>query len=81
MTMAIPSRKDRIRPVELLSLSGGLALFSGLIVLMATRDIVLSLISLALVFIVVLVVLAMLTLAARPTGDEQLDIDEQNSTH
>lgn len=81
MTMAVPSRKDQIRPVELLSLSGGLALFSGLIVLMATRDIILTLIVLALVFIVVLVVLAMLTLAARPTGDEQLDLDEQNSTH
>jgi hypothetical protein len=81
MTMAVPSRKDRIRPVELLSLSGGMALFSGLIVLMATRDILLTLIVLALVFIVVLVVLAMLTLAAQPTGDEQLDIDEQNSTH
>jgi len=81
MTMAVPSRKDRIRPVELLSLSGGMALFSGLIVLMATRDVILTLIVLALVFIVVLVVLAMLTLAARPTGDEQLDLDEQNSTH
>jgi len=81
MTMAVPSRKDRIRPVELLSLSGGMALFSGLIVLMATRDLILTLIVLALVFIVVLVVLAMLTLAARPTGDEQLDLDEQNSTH
>lgn len=81
MTMAVPSRKDRIRPIELLSLSGGLALFSGLIVLMATRDIILTLIVLALVFIVVLVVLAMLTLAARPTGEEQLDLDEQNSTH
>jgi hypothetical protein len=81
MTMAIASRKDRIRPAELLSLSGGLALFAGLIVLMATRDIILSLVVVALVFIVVLVVLAMLTLAAKPTGDEQLDIDEQNSAH
>jgi uncharacterized membrane protein len=79
--MAVPSRKDRIRPVELLSLSGAMAVFSGLIVLMATRDMVLSLVVLALVFIVVLIVLAMLTLAARPTGAEQIDIDEQNSTH
>jgi hypothetical protein len=81
MTMAVPSRKERIRPVELLSLSGGMALFSGLIVLMATRDLILTFIVLALVFIVVLVVLAMLTLAAGPTGDEKLDLDEQNSTH
>lgn len=79
--MAVPSRKDRIRPVELLSLSGAMAVFSGLIVLMATRDLVITFIVLALVFIVVLIVLAMLTLASRPTGAEQIDIDEQNSTH
>jgi hypothetical protein len=79
--MTVPAKKDRIRPVELLALAAGFALFAGLVVLMSTRDIVLSLIFCGLAFIVVLVVLAMLTLAMRPTGDEQLDIDEQNSAH
>jgi peptidoglycan/LPS O-acetylase OafA/YrhL len=79
--MTVPTKKDRIRPVELLALAAGFALFAGLIVLMSTRDVVLALIFFGLAFIVVLVGLAMLTLAARPTGNEQLDIDEQNSSH
>jgi protein-S-isoprenylcysteine O-methyltransferase Ste14 len=76
--VAKPSRKDRTRPVELLVLSGVMAVFTGLIVLMSTRDIVLSLIFLGIAFIVVLVVLAMLVLAVRPDGEELTDIDEQN---
>jgi membrane protein implicated in regulation of membrane protease activity len=76
--VAQPSRKDRTRPVELLVFSGVLAVFTGLIVLMATREIVLSLIFAGIAFIVALVVLAMLVLAVRPTGEEQDDLDEQN---
>jgi len=76
--MTEPSRRDRTRPVELLALAGGFGLFTGLVVLLSTRDLVLSLIFAGVAFIVGLVVLAMLALATRPTGDEQLDIDEQN---
>jgi protein-S-isoprenylcysteine O-methyltransferase Ste14 len=76
--VAKPSRKDRTRPVELLVLSGVMAVFTGLIVLMSTRDIVLSLIFLGIAFIVVLVILAMLVLAVRPDGEELTDLDEQN---
>ena len=76
--MAKPSRKDRTKPVELLVLSGVMAVFTGLIVLMSTRDIVLSLIFLGIAFIVVLVVLAMLVLAVRPDGEELTDLDEQD---
>jgi len=79
--MTAPTKKDKVRPAELLALATGFALFAGLVVLMSTRDIVLSLIFLGLAFIVVLVTLAMLTLSTRPTGDELLDIDEQNSSH
>ena len=42
-----PSRRARTRPAELLGLSGVLALFVGLTVLMSTRDVVLALIFLA----------------------------------
>jgi uncharacterized membrane protein len=73
-----PSRRDRTRPVELLLISAVLAIFIGLVVLMSTRQVVLALIFLGVAFIVALVVLAMLALAVRPTGDEQLDIDEQD---
>jgi protein-S-isoprenylcysteine O-methyltransferase Ste14 len=78
LIVAKPSRKDRTRPAELLVLSGVMAVFTGLVVLMSTRDIVLSLIFTGIAFIVVVMVLAMLVLAIRPTGDEQIDLDEQN---
>jgi hypothetical protein len=78
LIVAKPSRKDRTRPVELLVLSGVMAVFTGLIVLMSTRDVILSVIFLGIAFIVVLVVLAMLVLAVRPDGDELTDLDEQN---
>jgi protein-S-isoprenylcysteine O-methyltransferase Ste14 len=73
-----PSRKDRTKPAEILVLSGVMAVFAGLIVLMSTRDIVLSLIFTGLAFIVALVIMAMLVLAVRPDGEEQIDLDEQN---
>lgn len=74
-----PSRRDRSRPLELLGLSVGFALFVGLVVLMATRGLVLALIFTGVAFIVSLVVLAMLALAVRPTGDEQLDLLAQDA--
>ena len=76
--MAQPNRKDRTKPVELLVLSGVMSVFTGLIALMSTRDIVLALIFTGIAFIVVLVVLAMLVLAVRPDGDELTDLDEQD---
>ena len=76
--MSKPSRKDRTKPAEILVLSGVMAVFAGLIVLMSTRDIILSLIFTGLAFIVALVIMAMLVLAVRPDGEEQIDLDEQN---
>jgi len=73
-----PSRKDRTRPAELLILSGGIAVFVGLIVLMSTRQWILALIFAGVGFILTLVVLAMLALAVRPDGEEQLDLDDQD---
>jgi membrane protein implicated in regulation of membrane protease activity len=73
-----PSRRDRTRPLELLALSGGFALFAGLVVLMSTREPVLALVFAGIAFIVSLVVLAMLALAVRPDKDEKLDLDEQD---
>ena len=76
--MSSPSRKDRTRPVELLVLSGILGLFAGLVVFMSTREIILALIFLGIAFIVSLVVLAMLSLAVQPTGEEKIDLAEQD---
>jgi len=76
--MNAPSRRDRTRPAELIAIASGLAIFAGLVVLMSTREVILSLIFLGIAFIVALVVLAMLALAVQPTGDEKLDILEQD---
>jgi hypothetical protein len=77
--MPAPSRRDRTRPVELLALSAGFALFVGLVVLMSTREFVLALIFAGIAFIVSLVVLAMLALAVRPDTDEKLDLLAQDA--
>lgn len=74
-----PSRRDRTRPVELLALSAGFAIFVGLVVLMSTRETVLALIFAGIAFIVSLVVLAMLALAVRPDKDEKLDLLAQDA--
>ncbi|MDH6182391.1 peptidoglycan/LPS O-acetylase OafA/YrhL [Microbacteriaceae bacterium SG_E_30_P1] len=77
--MSAPSRRDRTRPAELVGLSAVLGIFAGLVVLMSTRDVSLSLVFLGIAFIVALVGLAMLSLAVQPTGDEKLDIREQDN--
>jgi membrane protein implicated in regulation of membrane protease activity len=76
--MTQPSRRDRTRPLELLGLAGILAVFTGVVVFMSTRDLVLGLIFAGVAFIAALVVLAMLALAVRPTGEEQSDLREQD---
>ena len=55
-----------------------MALFLGLVILLVTRDVVLSLIGLGITFIVVLVVIAMFALGMKPNAAEKSDLDEQN---
>ncbi|MCU1579924.1 MAG: hypothetical protein JWP19_2128 [Rhodoglobus sp.] len=76
--MSKPSLRDRLRPLELLVISAVLGIFAGLVVLMATREVVLALVFLGIAFIVSLVVLAMLALTMAPTGDERSDLAEQD---
>jgi hypothetical protein len=73
-----PSRSEKLKPVELVGFSAVMALFLGLVVLMSTRDVVLSLIGFGGTFILVLVVIAMLVLGMKPNAIERTDIDEQN---
>lgn len=61
-----PSRRDRLRPAEYVMLSGLMALFSGLIVLMVTRDALLAFVIAGLIFVIVIIGIAMLVLAASP---------------
>ena len=72
--MAGPDLRTRLRPLELLGLSGAAGVFAGLVVLMSTRDLVLALIFLGIAFIVSLMVFAMIALSVSPEdkgdGDE-----------
>lgn len=74
-----PSRRDRFLPVELLAISGGLAVFVGLIVLVATREFILAAVGLGVTFIVAVVLLALFALAFKPTEAEVEDIHEQDA--
>lgn len=76
--MTTPSRRDRVRPAELLGLSAVFAVFTGLTVLLATREINLAAIFLCIAFIVAVVVLAMLSLASKPNDDEMHEIRDEN---
>ena len=66
-----PTRRDRMRPAELLGLAAAIGIFTGLVVGLATREWILALIFFGVVFIVGLVTLAMLSLAVVP-ADEKL---------
>ncbi|RKR76033.1 hypothetical protein [Frondihabitans australicus] len=73
-----PTRHERLRPLELLIMAAVFGLFTGLIVLMATRQPILSAIFCGVAFIVALVVLAMLSLAAKPSDAEQHEVTDAN---
>ncbi|WP_066522753.1 hypothetical protein [Curtobacterium ammoniigenes] len=68
--MTAPTRRDRLRPVELLGISAIIAVFVGVVVLMSTRQINLGTIFMCVAFIVVVVVLAMLQLASASDQDD-----------
>jgi len=74
-----PTRRDRFLPVELLLISGGLGFFTGLIVLMSTRDLLLSAVFFGVAFIVALVLVALFALAFKPNAAEVEDMLEQDA--
>ena len=74
--MTTPTLRDRLKPLELLIVSAVLGLFTGLVVLMSSRDLILSAVSFGIVFIVCLVAMAMFVLAIKPNKNELLDIEE-----
>jgi hypothetical protein len=76
--VSTPSRKDRLRPLELVGMAAVVAIFIGIVVLGSTRQIVLSLIFFGVAFIVSLVFIAMLSLAVKPNEAEINDLDEQD---
>ncbi|WP_121003401.1 hypothetical protein [Leifsonia sp. Leaf264] len=73
-----PSRRDVLRPLEMVGGAAIAAVFLGLVVLMVTREPVLAAIGAGAVFIIVLVVLAMFAITLKPDETENADIAEQN---
>ncbi len=73
-----PSRREVLRPWELLSGSFIAAVFVFIMVLAGTRRIEYALIATGAVFIITLLGLSMFSLAIKPSADEQAELDEQN---
>lgn len=76
--MVTPSLRDRLRPLELLALSGVLGLFTGLVILLTTREWWLAGIGFGVAFILGVVTIALLALSAKPNAEERYDLDEQD---
>ena len=73
-----PSKRDRTRPAELLGLSGVIAVFVALVVMLSSRDLLLAVIGLGATFILTLVILATLALTVDASPEERVDLDEQD---
>lgn len=65
-----PSRRDRLKPLELLGFSGVLAVFAGLVVLMATRDVMLTAVAAGVAFIVSVMFVALVGLGRKPSEED-----------
>jgi hypothetical protein len=79
-----PTRRDKLRPLELVGFAGVLAVFAGLVVLLVLRtpdgvvDFVRAGIVTGVVFIVSLMVLALLGLGGKPSAE---DVEARKDLH
>ncbi|HNP16525.1 MAG: hypothetical protein KF739_09170 [Cryobacterium sp.] len=78
--MHTPTLRDRLRPLELLSISAIIGAFTGLVILFTTREWWLAGIGFGVAFILAIMTIALLALSAKPNADELDDLDEQNRT-
>jgi uncharacterized membrane protein YkgB len=76
--MNAPSRRDRLRPLELLLIAGIIAVFIGLVVLGSTREPILAIVFFGIAFIVTIVTLALLALSMKADEAEKLDLHDQD---
>lgn len=71
-----PTRRDRLRPLELVGFAGVLAVFAGLVVMLVLRtpegvvDFAFAAIVVGIVFIISLVALALLGLGGKPSDED-----------
>ncbi|HEY9423822.1 MAG TPA: hypothetical protein VIP54_03395 [Microterricola sp.] len=73
-----PSRREILRPAELVGGAGIGAVFVGLVVLLTIQQLVLTLVSTGITFIVVLMVLALFAMGSKQDAEETADILEQD---
>ena len=71
-----PSKREMLRPVEYVGDAAIAAIFTGVITLVATREWNLALIATGGVFIIVLVALALFSMAVKPDAMESAEIHE-----
>jgi hypothetical protein len=76
-----PNRRDVLRPVEYVGGAAIAAVFTGVVTLVVTRDLTLALIATGGVFIIVLVVLALLSMAVKPDASESAELHEHDAPH
>lgn len=65
-----PSRRDRLKPLELIGFSVVLGVFAGLVVLLTTRDLILAAVFLGIGFIVSIMMVALVGLGGKPSQDD-----------
>ncbi|GAA4162333.1 hypothetical protein GCM10022286_21130 [Gryllotalpicola daejeonensis] len=76
-----PSRREVLRPAELVGGSAILALFAGLIILIAGHSWLAAVIGFGVIFIISLVITALFVQSIKPTEDEVADLAEQDAAH
>ncbi len=76
--MQTPSIRERLRPFELLGISGVIGLFTGLVILLTTREWWLAGIGFGVAFILSVMLIALLALSAKPNDAERSDLEEQD---
>lgn len=73
-------RRDRMRPFEFVGLALVVGIFTGLTVLISTRDVPLAFIWLGVAFIVMLVTSATIVLMVRPTSSDVESAESAQAT-
>ena len=74
------SRRDRMRPFEVIGLAVIVGVFSGIVVILSTRNLTLAAIWMGVAFIAMLVLSATVVLMIQPRKEELADIEELAAT-
>ncbi|MBX3067080.1 MAG: hypothetical protein KF867_01660 [Cryobacterium sp.] len=73
-----PSLRERLRPAELVGLSATIGVFTGLVILLTTREWLFAVIGFGVAFIAGAVTIALLALYEKPNSSELQDLADQD---